>query len=63
MVKNRLCSWANWSAVRRSKPVAWSGTPPVARWYAVKASEAMRMSVVPVSTMPAVVCKITVEVP
>lgn len=38
MVKNRLCSFANWAGVMRSRPVALSKTAPVARWYRVRAS-------------------------
>ena len=63
MLKNRLCRLANWEVVKRRRPVLRSATAPVALWYRLRASEAMSTSVVPVSTIPAVVDKIEVEVP
>jgi len=62
-VKNRLWRFANCVGVRRRSPVAASGTAPVAFWYVVKALEAISTRVVPVSTIPAVVERIFVEVP
>lgn len=47
----------------RSRPVLASLTAPVAFWYALKPWVARRIRVVPVSTMPAVVERMVVEVP
>ena len=54
MVKNRLCSFAYWAVVSVRGPVVSSIVSPVRFWYLLKASLAMSMSVVPVSTIPAV---------
>ena len=54
MVKNRLCSFAYWAVVSLRRPVVPSTVAPVRFWYLLKASLAMSMSVVPVSTIPAV---------
>ena len=54
MVKNRLCSFAYWAVVSLRRPVVPSIVAPVRFWYLLKASLAMSMSVVPVSTIPAV---------
>ena len=54
MVKNRLCSFAYWAVVGLRRPVVLSIVAPVRFWYLLKASLAMSMSVVPVSTIPAV---------
>ena len=62
-VKNKLCRFANWDVVSRSKPVVLSSTAPVAFWYAEKALVARRTRVVPVSTIPAVVLRMFVDVP
>ena len=83
IVKNKLCNFENWAVVRRSKPVVWSTTAPVARWYLCRASShiiqllvqfihdvfernapvAIRVSVVPVSTIPAVSERMFVDEP
>ena len=61
MLKYRL-SRLSYSAVeRRRRPVSSSLVAPVASWYASKAFVAIRTSVVPVSTMPAVDERIVVE--
>ena len=54
MVKNRLCSFAYWAVVSLRRPVVPSIIVPVKFWYLLKASLAMNMSVVTVSTIPAV---------
>ena len=54
MVKNRLCSFACRAVVSLRRPVVPSVVPPVKFWYLLKALLAMSMSVVPVSTIPAV---------
>lgn len=63
MEKNNDSSLENWEVVRRSKPVVLSSTAPVADLYRLKASVAIRRSVVPVSTIPAVEDRMEVEVP
>ena len=54
MVKNRLCSFACRAVVSLRRPVVPSIVAPVRFRYLLKASLAMSMSVVPVSTIPAV---------
>ena len=46
-MKNRLFRAENWAGVMLSSPVASSGTAPVAVWYLISASVAIRMRVVP----------------
>ena len=38
ILKFRFWSALNCAGVRRSRPVFWSATAPVARWYLVRAS-------------------------
>ena len=54
MLKNKLWRLLKLSFESVNKPVVWSWVAPVACTYASKASVAMRINVVPVSTIPAV---------
>ena len=60
MLKNRLSRLLKLSLEMVKRPVVWSSVAPVAFTYASKALVAMRIKVVPVSTMPAVVSRIVV---
>jgi hypothetical protein len=53
VTKNKLFRLAYWAGVMDSKPTLLSNTAPVRDTYCANASEAIRMRVVPVSTMPA----------
>ena len=54
MVKSRLCSFAYWAVVSLRRLAVPSIIVPVKFWSLLKASLVMSMSVVPVSTIPAV---------
>lgn len=60
MLKNRLSRLLKFSLEMVKRPVVWSWVAPVAFAYASKALVAMRIKVVPVSTMPAVLSRIGV---
>ena len=47
ITKNRLCKLANCAVVMRKRPVKESRTAPVAIWYLLNASVAIRIKVVP----------------
>jgi len=59
-MKNKLFKLANWAEVIRRRPTLESKTAPVAETYWLYASVAIKIRVVPVSTIPAVVGRIVV---
>ena len=61
MLKVKLFSELNLELVSLRRPVVSSSVAPVKDWYLLKALVAIKRSVVPVSTMPAVDDKIVVD--